>query len=43
MTHLGSIVYIALLLIAAAVMSGCAGLQTTWVLHMEYRTPVESK
>lgn len=28
---------------ATFVLTGCAGLNTQWVLHMEYRTPTEAK
>ena len=33
--------YLAAILIAL-LLSGCAGLRTTWVLHMEYQTPDEA-
>jgi type IV pilus biogenesis protein CpaD/CtpE len=27
----------------AAALAGCAGLQTQWVIHMEYQTPAEAR
>ena len=39
MKHLGSIAYIGLLVIAAAVLAGCAGLSVAWVVQASYNTP----
>lgn len=34
---------IAAAVLLALFLTGCAGLKTTWVLHMEYQTPAGGK
>ena len=40
MKHLGSIAYIGLLVIAAAVLSGCAGLSVNFDVAASYRSDI---